>query len=142
VRTDVPNLRDDFRNQVHAAIGPRGIDVIVDPVGGEVFEASLRVIAWSGRLVVIGFAEGRIPEIRTGYLLVKNISLIGMQWSDYRDREPQKVREVQQALYRMYEAGTLKPHVMATYALEDYRRALETVRDRKVVGKVVLLMER
>jgi NADPH2:quinone reductase len=142
VRTDVANLREDFRNQVYAAIGPRGVDVIVDPVGGDVFEASLRVIAWCGRLVVIGFAEGRIPEVKMGYLLVKNISLIGMQWSDYRDREPQKVREVQQALYRMYEAGTVRPHIMATYALDDYRRALETVRDRKVVGKVVLLMER
>ena len=140
VRTDVPNLREDFRNQVYAAIGARGIDVIVDPVGGDVFEASLRVIGWCGRLVVIGFAAGRIPEVKTGYLLVKNISLIGMQWSDYRDREPQKVREVQQALYRMYEAGTLRPHIMATYALDDYRRALQAVRDRKVVGKVVLLM--
>ena len=140
VRTDIPDLRDGLRRQVHAAIGSRGVDVIVDPVGGDVFDASLRAIAWCGRLVIVGFAEGRIPEIKAGYLLVKNISLIGLQWSDYRDREPEKVRAVQAALFRMYEAGTIKPHVMAAYRMEDYRRALEAVRDRKVVGKVVLSM--
>jgi len=141
VRTDVPNLRESFRSQVQDSVGPRGVDLIIDPVGGEVFDASLRVIAWSGRIVVVGFAEGRIPEVKTGYLLVKNIALLGLQWSDYRDREPMKVREVQQRLYRMYEAGSLKPHVMAAYRIEDHRRALEAVRDRKVVGKVVLLMQ-
>ena len=140
VRTDVPALRESFRSQVEAAIGTRGVDLVVDPVGGDVFDASLRVISWCGRIVVVGFAEGRIPEVKTGYLLVKNIALLGLQWSDYRDREPLKVREVQQSLYRMYEAGRLKPHVMASYAIEDHRRALEAVRDRKVVGKVVLLM--
>ena len=97
-------------------------------------------VDFPGRLVIVGFAEGRIPEIKAGYLLVKNISLIGLQWSDYRDREPEKVRAVQAALFRMYEAGTIKPHVMASYGIEDYRRALEAVRDRKVVGKVVLSM--
>jgi NADPH2:quinone reductase len=140
VRTDVPDLREKFRKQVHAAIGPRGIDLIIDPVGGDVFDASLRVIAWCGRLVIVGFAEGRIPELKAGYLLVKNISLLGLQWSDYRDRQPGQVRDVQQALFGMYERGSIRPHVMASYALEDYRAALEAVRDRKVVGKVVLLM--
>lgn len=140
VRTDVSNLRDGFREQVQAAIGPRGVDLIIDPVGGDVFDASLRVIAWCGRLVIVGFAEGRIPELKAGYLLVKNISLLGLQWSDYRDRQPQKVRDVQQALFRMYESGAIRPHVMATYPIGDYRNALEAVRDRKVVGKVVLLM--
>ena len=81
------------------------MDLIVDPVGGDVFDASLRVIAWCGRLVVVGFAEGRIPEVKAGYLLVKNIALIGLQWSDYRDREPEKVRAAQQALFQLYEAG-------------------------------------
>jgi len=140
VRTDVPDLRNAFRNQVEAAIGERGVDVIVDPVGGDVFDASLRVIAWCGRVVVVGFAEGRIPEIKAGYVLVKNIALLGLQFSDYREREPAKVRAVQQALFRLYEAGKIKPHVMAAYPLERYRQALEAVRERKVVGKVVLLM--
>ena len=140
VRTDVPDLRESLRKQVAEAIGRRGVDVIVDSVGGDVFDASLRTIAWSGRLVVVGFAEGRIPQVKAGYLLVKNIALIGLQWSDYRDREPEKVSKVQQELYRWYEAGKIKPHVMAAYPLHEYQRALRAVRDREVQGKVVLLM--
>ena len=140
VRTDVPDLREAFRRQVHEAVGTRGIDLVIDPVGGDVFEASLRVVAWCGRLVVVGFAEGRIPEIKAGYLLVKNISLIGLQFSDYRDREPEKVRAAQQALFRLYESGRIKPHVSGAYAMEDHQAALQAVRDRKVVGKVVLQM--
>jgi NADPH2:quinone reductase len=141
VRTDVPDLREAFRRQVHAAVGRGGVDLIVDPVGGDVFDASLRALAWCGRLVVVGFAGGRIPEVKTGYLLVKNISLIGLQFSDYRDREPEKVRAAQQVLFGMYEARKIKPLVMATYRMEDHQQALKAVRDRRVAGKVVLVME-
>jgi NADPH2:quinone reductase len=141
VRTDVPDLRESLRKQVYDAVGKRGMDVIIDPVGGDVFDASLRVIAWQGRLVVVGFAEGRIPEVKAGYVLVKNMSLVGLQFSDYRDREPEKVRAVQQALFRLFEAGKIKPHVMGAYPVEQYRDALATVRDRKATGKVVLLMK-
>jgi NADPH2:quinone reductase len=140
VRTDVADLKESFRKQVFDAVGKRGVDIIVDPVGGDVFDASFRTIAWSGRVVVVGFAEGRIPTVKAGILLVKNISLIGLQWSDYRDREPQKVREVQKELFRLYEEGKLKPHVMAAVPLAEHHKALATVRDRKVVGKVVLTM--
>jgi NADPH2:quinone reductase len=140
VRTDVPDLKEAFRKQVFDAVGKRGVDIIVDPVGGDVFDASFRTIAWSGRVVIVGFAEGRIPQIKAGILLVKNIALIGLQWSDYRDREPEKVHIVQQELFRMYEAGKLKPHVMAAYRIEEHQKALAAVRDRKVVGKVVLLI--
>lgn len=138
IRTDVPNLRDAFRDQVYAAVGKRGIDIIVDPVGGDVFDASLRVIAWSGRIIVVGFAEGRIPEVKAGHLLVKNISLIGLQYSAYRDRQPEKVQRVQRELFDWYVQGKIKPHVMGAWPLEQYREALATVRDRKVVGKVVI----
>jgi NADPH2:quinone reductase len=140
VRTDVADIRESFRKQVFDAVGKRGVDIIVDPVGGDIFDASFRTIAWSGRVVIVGFAEGRIPQIKAGILLVKNISLIGLQWSDYRDREPHKVREVQKELFRMYEEGKLKPHVMAAYPIAEHQKALATVRDRKVVGKVVLTM--
>jgi NADPH2:quinone reductase len=140
VRTDAADIRESFRQQVYDAVGKRGVDIIVDPVGGDVFDASFRTIAWSGRVVIVGFAEGRIPQVKAGILLVKNISLIGLQWSDYRDREPQKVRAVQQELFRMYEEGRIKPHVMAAYPIEEHQKALAVVRDRKVVGKVVLLM--
>jgi len=138
--TEVPNLREDLRQQVYAATEERGVDLVVDSVGGDVFDASLRALAWCGRLVVVGFAAGRIPEVKAGYLLVKNISLIGLQASDYRDRAPEKVRRIQQALFALYDAGKLKPHVMAAFPLASYREALATVRDRKVLGKVVLTL--
>ncbi|MGA0116419.1 MAG: NADPH:quinone oxidoreductase family protein [Burkholderiales bacterium] len=140
VRTDVPNLRDAFRDQVYAAVGKRGIDVIVDPVGGDVFDASLRVIAWSGRLVVVGFAEGRIPEVKAGHLLVKNIALLGLQYSAYRDRQPEKVQRVQRELFDWHVAGKIKPHVMQAYPLAQFREALRVVRDREVIGKIVIAM--
>lgn len=139
VRTDVPNLRDAFRDQVLAAVGKRGIDIIVDPVGGDVFDASLRVIAWSGRIIVVGFAAGRIPDIKAGHLLVKNISVLGLQYSAYRDRQPEKVQRVQRELFDWYVAGKIRPHVMAAYPLARYQDALRAVRDRKVVGKIVIL---
>jgi NADPH2:quinone reductase len=88
----------------------------------------------------VGFAAGRIPDVKAGYLLVKNIALIGLQFSDYRDREPEKIRGAQQVLRGFYEAGKIKPHIMASYPMEEHQRALALVRERQVLGKVVLLM--
>lgn len=138
VFTEVPDLRENLRQQIFAAVGERGVDIAIDPVGGDVFDASLRAIAWCGRFVIVGFAAGRIPEVKAGYVLVKNISLIGLQASDYRDREPEKVQRVQRELFALYEQGKVKPHVMASYPLDAYREALAMVRDRKALGKVVL----
>lgn len=140
VRTDVPDLRNAFRDQVIAAAGKRGVDIVVDPVGGDVFDASLRVMAWSGRLVVVGFAEGRIPEVKAGHLLVKNIALLGLQYSSYRDRRPAQVQQVQQQLFAWYAGGKIKPHVMGVWPMAQYREALAVVRDRRAVGKVVIRM--
>jgi NADPH2:quinone reductase len=140
VRSDVANLREAFRKQIYDVVGARGVDLIVDPVGGDVFDASLRAIAWCGRLVIVGFAGGRVPEAKAGYLLVKNIALIGLQFSDYRDREPEKVREAQRALFTLYKKGLIHPHVMASFPLENHREALALVKNRKVIGKVVLVL--
>lgn len=138
VRTDVADLRESIRQQVFAAVGRRGVDLIVDSVGGDVFDASLRTIAWSGRLVTVGYASGRVPEVKLGLILVKNISIIGLQVSDYRDRAPEEMHRVRQELNRLYEAGRLKPRVMAAYPLASYREALAAVRDRRALGKVVI----
>lgn len=137
----VPDLRDALRAQVHAATDGRGADLVLDPVGGDVFDASLRALAWCGRAVIIGFASGRIPEIKANYLLVKNISVSGLQWSDYRDRTPERVIEVQKALMRLYGEGVLRPHVMRTYPLEQFAEAAEAVAARRVVGKIVLTVD-
>jgi len=138
IDTSAGNLRDSLREQVFAAVGKRGVELVVENVGGDVFDACMRAIAWSGRIVIVGFAGGRIPEIKAGHLLVKNIAAIGLQFSDYRDREPEKCRAVRQQLFDLYSAGKLKPHVMATYPLERYAEALALVKERKVIGKAVL----
>ena len=140
IRTDVADLRESFRKQVFDAVGKRGVDLVLDSVGGDVFDACLRVMAWCGRLVIIGFAAGRIPEVKMGYLLVKNISLIGLQSSDYRERAPEVVRKAHEHLFALYDQGKIKPHVMAAYPMKDYLVALNTVKDRKALGKVVITM--
>ncbi|MBI3069371.1 MAG: zinc-binding dehydrogenase, partial [Betaproteobacteria bacterium] len=138
VRTDVPDLKQALRAQVHAFTDKRGVDIVIDPVGGEVFDASLRALAWCGRLVIIGFAGGGIPEVKAGYVLVKNISVIGLQVTDYRDRQPHKWRAAQAKLFEFYERGSFRPHVMAVYPMERYLDALKAVRERRVLGKAVI----
>lgn len=135
------NLREALKAQVHVATEGHGADVVLDPVGGDVFDASLRAMAWSGRAVIIGFASGRIPDIKANYLLLKNISVSGLQWSDYRQRTPERVAEVQQELMRLYLAGALRPHVMKTYPLEQFAEAAAVMAAGKAVGKIVLTVE-
>jgi NADPH2:quinone reductase len=134
-----PDLRNSLREQVHAAVGKRGVDLVLENVGGEVFDASLRALAWCGRLVVVGFASMRLPEVKANYLLVKNIAVVGLQWSDYRERDPKRVRRVQEALYALYGAGKLEPLVSERYPLERFADALERFKTRGVLGKMLLL---
>jgi NADPH2:quinone reductase len=135
------NLRDSLREQVFAVTEGRGADVVLDPVGGDVFDAGLRALAWRGRIVVIGFAAGRIPEVRANYLLVKNITACGLQWSDYREREPAWVRRVQSELFELYAAGKLRPQIMRTFPIAKFATALDLVAQARVRGKVVLTTE-
>jgi len=132
------NLRDSLREQIARVTGG-GVDVVIDNVGGDVFAGALRALAWRGRLVVVGFASNRIPEMRANYLLVKNIAVTGLQWSDYRERRPEWVAQVQQELFGLYEAGSLRPHISARYPLDRFAEALERFRRRDVTGKMLLL---
>jgi NADPH:quinone reductase len=134
----VPDLRNSLREQVYAAVGKRGVDIVLDNVGGDAFDGALRALAWCGRLVVVGFAGGRIPEVKANYLLVKNISVIGLQWADYRERDPAWVRRVQTELYALYAQGKLKPYVSERYPLERFADALDRFVERGVQGKMIL----
>lgn len=131
-------LRDSLREQVWEATGGRGVDIVLDPVGGAVFEASLRTLDWCGRLVVVGFATGDIPTVRANYLLVKNIAVMGLQWSDYRDRSPEVVREAQMHLYRLFEENKIRARVDSVSPLNEFAEVLERVRRGEVNGKAVL----
>lgn len=101
------NLRDRLRDQVHAVTDGRGADIILDPLGGAVFKAALRALAWRGRLVVIGFAAGVIPTVRTNYLLLKNIEVSGLQISDYRKRRPAQVAAAYAEIFELYQQGKI-----------------------------------
>jgi NADPH2:quinone reductase len=90
--------------------------------------------------VIIGFAAGRIPEIKANYLLVKNITAAGLQWSDYRERQPEKVLAVQQEIFRLYESGAIKPRIAAVLPLDRAGEALAALRSGQVSGKYVLSM--
>jgi NADPH2:quinone reductase len=133
-----PNLRDSLREQVHAVTGGNGADVILDPLGDDVFDAALRALAWRGRLVVIGFAAGRIPTIKANYLLLKNIEVSGLQVSDYRKRRPAQMAECIAEIFALYEAGKVRPAPTTTLPMARFQEALGQIRDRKARGRVVL----
>lgn len=137
-----PNLRDELRAQVLKATDGHGADVVLDPVGGDFLGAALRAMAWCGRLVVIGFAAGEIPTVKVNYLLVKNISVCGLQWSDYRDRTPARVRAVQEDLFRLWRQGAVRPRVMRAFPFAEAPLALSLVHQGKVQGKAVISMAR
>jgi NADPH2:quinone reductase len=136
------DLRDTLRAQVHAQTKGQGADVILDPLGGDVFDAALRALAWRGRLVVIGFAAGRIPTIKANYLLVKNIEVSGLQISDYRKRMPEQIATCFAELFAMHEQGKLKPLPTTVYPLEKFATALREIKERKVRGRIVLTQNR
>jgi NADPH:quinone reductase len=130
--------REDLRERVKALTDGRGVDVVYDPVGGDAFDQSLRCIAWEGRIIIIGFAAGRIPQIPANLVLVKNIDVIGFFWGSYRRYKPQLQAESFQELFRWYEQGRLKPHVSHRLPLEQVKDALELLKARKSTGKVVI----
>ncbi len=132
-------LRESVRAQVFAATNDQGADVIVDPLGGDVFEAAIRAIAWRGRLVVLGFAAGAIPSLKLNYLLVKNAEVTGLQISDYRRRMPELVRQCYDEVFALYEAGQVRPQPSTTLPLRDYARAMHLIAQRQANGRVVLL---
>jgi NADPH2:quinone reductase len=119
----------------------RGADVVYDPVGGDLFTASLRSMAFEGRILVIGFAGGTVPQIPANHLLVKNVDVIGLNWPAYAELHPQVMTESFQTLMHWYLDGAIKPHISATYPLEQAVEALNQVVTRKSTGKVVITMD-
>jgi NADPH2:quinone reductase len=134
-----PDLRDALREQVHAANEGRGVDIVLDPLGGDYFAAALRALAWRGRLVVIGFAGGAIPTVKANYLLVKNIEVSGLQISDYRKRMPELMAACLAEVFSLYQAGRLRPAVATTYRLDDFSIALQDLHDRRTRGRIVIV---
>lgn len=130
--------REDIRERVKALTGGRGADVVFDPVGGDVFDASLRAVAWGGRLVVIGFAAGKVPQIPANILLVKNLAVSGLYWGAHRKRAPDLVAAQFAALFDWVRAGRLSPHVSHRFDLAQAAEAMTMLTERRSTGKVVL----
>jgi NADPH2:quinone reductase len=129
---------EDFVLRVKELTRGRGADVIYDSVGGDVFDRSLKCIAWNGRLLVIGFAGGQIPSVAANRILLKNVSVVGLHWGAYAKYEPQRIPETFQALFDLYEAKKIRPVVYRSYPLERAADALAALGSRKTHGKVVL----
>ena len=127
-----------FRAAVKALTGGRGADVIYDPVGGDVFDESLHCIAPFGRMLVIGFASGRIPTASMNYALIKQISLIGVRAGEYGRLDPAGGARVNAALLAAAQAGQLTPHVHARLGFTQLPQAFDEIASRRVIGRVVV----
>jgi NADPH:quinone reductase len=119
----------------------KGADVIYDPVGGDVFDLSSKCIAPDGRLLVIGFASGRISSIAANRLLLKNMSATGVYWGGYLTAHPEYFREAQAALDPLIAQGKLKPEVSSRYAFGDAPKAVREIENRTILGKAVVVMD-
>ena len=137
-----------FRQAVLDLTGGRGADAVYDPVGGDVFAESLRCIAPEGRIMPVGFAGGTIPQIPANILLVKNITVCGLNLGYYYGWSPDDVRlemapRMQQAmaqLFRWFEEGRINPHIHATFPLDDFQQAMAAVLGRQSIGRVAVVM--
>lgn len=127
-----------LKEKVKDLTDQKGADVIYDPVGGDLFDQCTRCINWKGRLLVIGFTSGRIPEMPANLALLKGMQLVGVFWGSFRQREPEVHEQNVHELFAMYEEGKLKPLVKDCFPLENYVDALNLFIQRKAVGKVVL----
>lgn len=131
--------KEDIRERVKAITGGRGADVIYDPVGGDAFDTCLRSIAWGGRIIIIGFAAGRVSQIPANIVLVKNIDVIGFYWGSYQKHKPELLGSSFQQLFRWFEEGRVHPHVSHKFPLSQAAEALQLLQKRKSTGKVVLV---
>ncbi|MDR6533014.1 NADPH2:quinone reductase [Caulobacter rhizosphaerae] len=134
----IVNVTGGFKDEVKAITGGRGADVIYDPVGGDVFDESVRCIAFDGRLLVIGFTSGRIPTVSVNLPLIKGFSVMGVRAGEYGRQFPEKGRENVETVWKMADAGVIRPHVHAELDLEHWREAFNLLAERRVVGKAVI----
>ncbi len=130
---------ENMRERVRELTDGKGVDVIFDPVGGQLFDVALRCLGWEGRLIVIGFASGTIPQVPANILLVKNCGVLGFYWSAYRRRDPGRMKAAYKQLFKWFEKDKLKPHVSQTFPLDQAGEAMRLLVDRKATGKVVLI---
>ncbi|MGE8386193.1 MAG: NADPH:quinone oxidoreductase family protein [Pseudomonas putida] len=129
-----------LREEIKRLTGGQGVDVIYDPVGGELFEQAVRGLAWNGRLLVVGFASGSIPQLATNLVLLKGAAVLGVFWGAFAQRQPEDNAANFKQLFAWHAEGKLKPLVSQTYPLAEAGSAIEKLGQRQAVGKLVVLM--
>ncbi|MES2341439.1 MAG: NADPH:quinone oxidoreductase family protein [Pseudomonadota bacterium] len=132
------NVTGGFREKVKEITGGRGADVIYDPVGGDVFDESVRCIAFNGRILSIGFTSGRLPVLPVNMALIKGFSVMGVRAGEYGRQFPEKGRENIAAVWALADEGKVHPRVDHEYPLSEWRQAFESLANRKVVGKTIV----
>jgi len=131
---------EDLKSRAKELTDGRGVDVIYDPVGGELSEQAFRAIAWKGRHLVVGFASGDIPSIPLNLPLLKGAEIVGVFWGSFTSREHEENMRNGAELFQMLSDGTLKPRVTNVFPLEDYESAFDLMASRRATGKIVLEM--
>lgn len=128
----------DWRQGARDLTDGKGVNVVLDPVGGDRFTDSLRSLTDGGRLLVVGFTEGSIPEVKVNRLLLRNLSVVGVAWGSHIATRPDAAREIGDAVNELAVAGKIKPLIGARYPLEQAADALRELAERRVRGKIVL----
>jgi NADPH2:quinone reductase len=129
---------ENLREALKATTGGKGVDVAFDPVGGDMFDVLARAMGWNGRLLVIGFASGRIPQLPVNLALVKGYSVVGVFWGSFTHKEPETHAANMRQLIAWYEAGRIRPMIEGTYPLAEAASALERIHSRGASGKLIL----
>jgi NADPH2:quinone reductase len=132
------DYREGLRDQIKALTNDRGVDIVYDPIGANVFDASLRCLAWGGRILVLGFLGGGPSTPRTNYLLIKGLEVIGVRLGGVTEQQPEIGRANMKALVELASQGKLRPRISHRFPLEQAADAVQAVIDRKVIGKAVL----
>lgn len=130
--------KEDWVEIVKKETGGKGADIIYDPVGGKIGELSTKCIAFEGRLLIIGFTSGEFSNFKSNHILIKNYSIVGLHWGNYRIFNPGLMDESWRELAAMFEKGAVKPLISARYRMEQVAEAMEHLASRKAVGKIVL----
>ena len=130
--------QQDLRSALKEIVGKKGVDVVYDPVGGDMFEAALRSTAWGGRVLVVGFASGDIPKVPVNLALLKGCSIVGVFWGAFRLNYTKEDNENFEQLFVWYNQGKLKPFTSKTYTLNDAPLALNDLKNRKAIGKLII----
>ena len=132
------NEKVSFKDRVKDLTNGKGADVIYDPVGGEVFDQSIRCINWGGRLLIIGFAGGTIPSLPVNYPLIKGFSVVGVRAGEFGRRDPVLGKENIDIINTLEDEDKVRPHICKVFNFKDSKEALEYLENRELIGKVVI----